>query len=75
MPTETNLPRAVWTGTFRLFGVDLECSVLDNGQRVISADSIDALLNAMDANGPTTEDDCAEAHRFAAWRYGKAEAK
>ena len=40
-------PRAVWTGTFRLFGGDVKCAVLDNGQRVIEADSLAELLQRM----------------------------
>ena len=38
---------SVWQGTLTLFGVELQCHVLDDGQRVIEADSMAALLNAM----------------------------
>jgi hypothetical protein len=43
----TDIPHAVWSGTFQLFGVDVHCHVLDNGQRVIDEDSMVALLEAM----------------------------
>ena len=29
------LPRVVWSGTFRVFGIDLKCHTLSDGQRVI----------------------------------------
>ncbi len=41
------LPRAVWEGTFTLYGVPVRCAVLDNGQRVLHAEDVAALFAAM----------------------------
>jgi hypothetical protein len=49
-----SLPTAVWEGTLTILGVTLRVSVLDNGQRVIHADDIHALFEAM---GDGTADD------------------
>lgn len=43
-------PKAVSSATFRIFGVDLQCHVLDTGQRIIEADSMAALLEAMESS-------------------------
>ena len=59
------VPRAVWVGTFTLFGVPLRCSVLDTGERVIDADDVERLFEAM---GDDAEIDVAELERFARWR-------
>lgn len=45
--TETGVPTAIWSGTFRLFGVDVRCHTLDDGQRIIEAHSMAELLTAM----------------------------
>lgn len=41
------IPTAVWTGTFTLFGVDVRCSVLDNGQRVVHSEDVHRMFIAM----------------------------
>ncbi len=66
---EQVLLKAIWTGTFTLFGVPLRCSVLEDGQRVIDADDVLAFFSAM---GDRTESpsDPAEVERFARWRAG-----
>jgi hypothetical protein len=40
---------AIWSGVFRVFGVDLRCSELDDGRRVIHADDMAKLIAAMEA--------------------------
>lgn len=40
------LPKAVWSGTFKIYGMELQCHVLDNGQRIIDADSFNQFLAA-----------------------------
>ena len=45
--TGAALPTSVWHGSFRLFGVDVKCHVLDTGERVIEGDSMADLLEAM----------------------------
>ena len=40
---------SVWQGSFILFGVELQCHVLSNGQRIIEEDSMVDLLEAMEA--------------------------
>lgn len=34
------VPQSVWSGTFKVMGVELKCHVLSNGQRIIEADSV-----------------------------------
>lgn len=41
------LPRSLRQGTVRLFGVDVEVHHLDDGRRIITADSMTALFEAM----------------------------
>jgi hypothetical protein len=62
------LPMAVWQGTFTLFGVELRCSVLDNGARVINAEDVQRLFHAMGDPGVSVVP--AEIERFARWRAG-----
>ena len=66
---EDDIPKSVWQGTIRLFGVDLQCHVLDDGQRVIEADSMVAFFKGM--NSPDTTIDEAESKRFSEWLYGR----
>lgn len=47
--SETPDLQSVWQGSFRIFGVDLRCHVLSNGQRIIEADSMAELMEAMEA--------------------------
>ena len=42
-------PHSVWQGSFHLFGVELQCHVLSDGQRIIEEDSMVDLLEAMKA--------------------------
>ena len=41
-------PHSVWRGSFRLFGVDLKCHVLSDGQRIIEEDSMEDFFRAID---------------------------
>lgn len=64
----SSLPASIWSGTFRIWGIDLKCHVLDNGQRIIEKDSFDQFMNAM-ADGMPVSDD-AEAMAFFRWQRG-----
>lgn len=58
MNANDTLPAVVWSGTMRLFGVELVCHVLDNGQRIIEQESMFAFFDAMaDPNSFAPEDD------------------
>ncbi len=46
---ETPDLQSVWQVSFRIFGVDLRCHVLSNGQRIIEADSMAELMEVMKA--------------------------
>ena len=63
-----NLPTAVWTGAFTIFGVEVKCHVLDDGRRIIDADSIGKLLAAMELPSGSVEPGDLEA--FARWKRG-----
>jgi hypothetical protein len=43
----TELPKAVWQGSFNVWGIELKCYVLDTGQRIIDAESMDRFIEAL----------------------------
>lgn len=63
----SELPKAIWEGSFRLFGVDVQCAVLDTGERIIEASSMDRMFAAM-AHGAAC--DQAQIDAFTRWRSG-----
>ena len=63
-------PKSVWQGTFRLFGVDVKCHVLDNGQRIIEADSLEELFTAID-DDIIRDPASADANEFFSWCKGR----
>lgn len=66
----TDIPQAIWSGTFRLFGVDVKCHTLSDGRRIIEAESMAKVLDAMGdvAAMRIGADDIEE---FARWRSAK----
>jgi hypothetical protein len=57
MPSDIKVPTAVWSGTFRVFGIDLKCHVLDTGQRIIDAESFQQFMDALADGQPVTDDE------------------
>jgi hypothetical protein len=57
-------PVSVWSGSFWVFGVEVKCHRLANGQNIIEAESFNNLLAAM-MNGNGDPGDLAG---FNAWR-------
>ena len=51
-----NLPTPTWSGSFTVFGVEVKCHVLDNGERIIEKESMAALLSAMGDSGSNDGD-------------------
>jgi hypothetical protein len=62
------VPESVWSGEFLLFGVKVRGHVLSDGQRIIEADDVVRLLNAMAGNWST---DPGDLERFARWQRGE----
>lgn len=69
-------PIAIASSSFKLFGVEIKYHVLSDGQRIIEADSVQALLEAM-AAAPTVADapitcpgDSPDIEAFAKWQRG-----
>jgi hypothetical protein len=58
-------PVSVWQGELRMSGVTLHVHVLSDGQRIIEADDLAALMKAWEQGAPLDE---AEAAAFARWR-------
>lgn len=56
----SGLPKSIWTGTLIVFGVELVCHVLDNGQRIIETEGVQRLFGddvpAFDLNDTGAED-------------------
>lgn len=46
-PTENLLPISTHQGSFVLFGVEVKCHRLSNGETIIEAESLDRLFEAM----------------------------
>ena len=61
------LPRSIWEGLFNLFGVEVRCHVLEDGQRIIEADSIARLFGAM---ASSDEMDRSAMEEFTQWLKG-----
>lgn len=65
-------PHAVWSGSFRVLGVEMRCHVLNTGQRVIDEASMRAFTEALMNGGPVVDDNEREdAARFAQWMRGR----
>ena len=60
---------SVWQGSFILFGVELQCHVLSNGQRIIEEDSMVDLIEAMKTPLEDTSEG-AELTEFCEWLKG-----
>jgi hypothetical protein len=60
-------PVSVWQGELRMSGVTLHVHVLSDGQRIIEADDLAALMKAWAQGAPVDE---AEAAAFAHWQRG-----
>jgi hypothetical protein len=62
----TEIPKAVWEGTFTVFGVELKCYILDNGQRIIDTECMDKLLKVM--NDPDVNAEPGDIDEFTKWQ-------
>ncbi len=60
-------PVSVWHGELTLLGVTLHLHVLDDGLRIVEAEDMAALVEAMGRGGPVDEDEIAA---FARWLQG-----
>jgi hypothetical protein len=63
------LPSSIGVAEFELFGVTLRCHVLDNGQRVIEAEGMERLFEAMSEEPHVDVDAAMES--FARWVKGR----
>jgi hypothetical protein len=61
---DDGLPESIWQGTFTVFGVELRCHVLCSGQRIIEADSMARLIEAMEAPGDKPVGDIEALYRW-----------
>ena len=59
------IPTAVWEGTFEMYGVTVNCYVLDNGMRIVNADDMAAMFDAM-----ATSTELGDIEGFARWQKG-----
>ena len=70
--TEGTLPSSVGYGEFTLFGVVMKCHVLSDGRRIIEAESMEKLFEAMAEPGCAVLDED-EIARYARWSRGEGE--
>jgi hypothetical protein len=68
MMTDEKLPKAVWSGVFTIWGIELKCHVLDDGQRVIDVDDFHKFIDALEGGMPMQDD--ADLMAFARWQWG-----
>ena len=55
----SGISTAIWSGTFTMYGVEVRCHTLDDGRRVIEADSVKEIFRALAEGaeaGPGQED-------------------
>lgn len=63
--TTEETPKAIWQGEIAVMGIKLKCFVLDDGRRIIDADSMAAFLAAMaDPNKQLAKDAIIEMVQF-----------
>lgn len=74
MTTENqNLPTPIWSGSFRLLGIEIKCHTLSDGHRIIEAESFHAFLDLLNGCGVDVEHQAADDEgvaAFARWRAG-----
>ena len=63
------IPRAIWSGTFRIWGIDLKCYVLEDGRRIIEEKSFIQFMESLANGAPIAEEEDFEA--FARWQRGR----
>ena len=69
MSEKMELPRSVWEGSFTLFGVEVRCHTLNDGQRIIEAGCLERLFDEL-ANGENG--DISDMDDFLLWFRGTA---
>lgn len=65
----SDIPKAVWEGSFFLGDLEMKCAVLDNGQRIIDAESVYRFLNGEFGDKRPTD---AEIIEFSKWQRKEA---
>lgn len=65
-PHTNDIPIAVWSGSLRLFGVDVQCHRLSDGTNIIEEESMARLLDAMAAGSL----DVGDVEAFARFQHG-----
>ena len=66
----TKLLNSVWKGTFTIGGIVLRCHVLEDGQRIIEAEDVEKLFEAMGNKNFKINDGDMKA--FAKWQKGRS---
>ena len=57
-------PYPVWSGSFKIFGIDLKCHTLSTGERIIEEESVAALFAAMEGPWRDERDDTLAFNRW-----------
>jgi hypothetical protein len=70
------IPVAVWSGTFRIMGIELRCHTLSDGRRVIESEGVEAMFRMIeDGWAPPTSEHLGylsdpDVIAFARWQAG-----
>ena len=65
------LPTSVWSGSFHIFGVEVKCHRLSDGQAIIEAERMAELLEAMSSPVTIDNDTGDELTDFLRWQRGQ----
>ena len=63
-----NVPQAIWSGSFTVFGTEIKCHMLEDGTRIIEEDSLIEFFNSK-----TGEADEGDMKKLLAWINGLGE--
>lgn len=66
------LPRVVWSGSFRIWDIEIRCHTLSDGERVIEEESMRRLIALFESDAPMRSDAVGDdILAFSRWRSGQ----
>ena len=68
--TVERVAQAVWSGSFRIFGCTVLCHTLDDGRRIVDAESMNALLECLTQGVATMDPGDGQLAAFTRWQRG-----
>lgn len=69
--SDDQIPQSIGSGSFTLFGVEIKCHVLNDGQRIIEAESMENLFETMARIDDRRIPEPDEMNGFIRWLHGQ----